>query len=173
LKSVATTPNLVFITPNLCNDGHDGPSAICEGGHLKSADRFLQRMVPKILESPAYRQDGMLIITFDEAKVGYDLVHAIDPAKTDATACCHEPAGPNVSQPGLTGPGGGRIGAVILSPDVKAGSVNDTPYNHYALLRGLEDLFGLDHLGYARDHRLNSFDAVFNLKASGIASPLP
>ncbi len=25
LKSIATTPNYSFITPNLCNDGHDAP----------------------------------------------------------------------------------------------------------------------------------------------------
>ncbi|HLW70730.1 MAG TPA: alkaline phosphatase family protein [Candidatus Binataceae bacterium] len=162
LKSIATTPNLVFITPNLCNDGHDGVSAICVGGHLKSADRFLQQMVPKILGSPAYRQDGMLIITFDEGKLGYDENHTIDPQKTDVTACCKEPTGPNVTMPGIIGPGGGRIGAVILSRYVKPGSRNDTEYNHYALLRGLEDLFGLDHLGYAQDSGLNSFDGVFN-----------
>jgi phosphatidylinositol-3-phosphatase len=29
LKSDSTTPNLVFITPNLCNDGHDEP---CNNG---------------------------------------------------------------------------------------------------------------------------------------------
>jgi len=162
LRSIATTPNLVFITPNLCNDGHDGASEICAGGHLKSADRFLQKMVPKILGSLAYQQDGLLLITFDEAKVGYDENHVIDPAKTDASACCKEPTGPNVAMPGMVGPGGGRIGAVILSRYVKPGSRDDTEYNHYALLRGLEDLFGLDHLGYAQDDGLNSFDRVFS-----------
>jgi hypothetical protein len=161
LKSVATTPNLSFITPNLCNDGHDGPSAICEGGHLKSANTFLQNFVPKILASPAYRQDGMLIITFDEAEVGLTKTHQIVRETTDATACCDEPSGPNTTLPGQVGPGGGKIGAVILSPYVKPGSHNDTPYNHYALLRSLEDLFGLDHLGYAGLPG-PSFDTVYN-----------
>ena len=161
LKSVATTPNLVFITPNLCNDGHDGASAICAGGHLKSADRFLRQLVPRILESPAYRQDGMLLITFDEAEVGHS-GGRVDPKTTDATACCDEPSGPNTTLPGQTGPGGGRIGAVILSRYVKPGSRNDTPYNHYSLLRGLEDLFGLDHLGFAR--QAGPFDGVYNQK---------
>ena len=155
LKDVATTRNLIFITPNLCNDGHDGPSAICEGGGLKSADRFLQAWVPKILESPAYQQDGMLIITFDEAET------------SDGASCCNEPPGPNVKQPGLRGTGdrsgGGRIGAVILSRYVKPGSRNDTPYNHYSMLRSLEDLFGLDHLGYAAQPDLKAFgDDVYN-----------
>jgi phosphatidylinositol-3-phosphatase len=163
LKTVATTPNLVFITPNLCNDGHDGASDICVGGHLISADRFLKQWVPKVIGSPGYQQDGMLIITFDEAKVGKS-GGEIDPRTTDARACCDEPAGPNTIAPGYTGPGGGRIGAVILSQYVKPGSTNDTPYNHYSLLRGLEDLFGLDHLGYARRDNLSPLDAVFNGK---------
>jgi hypothetical protein len=160
LKTVATTPNLAFITPNLCNDGHDGASAICAGGHLKSADRFLRQFVPTILESPAYRQDGMLLITFDEAEIGHK-GRRIIPEKTDATACCNEPSGPNTPLPGQAGPGGGRIGAIILSRYVKPGSRNDTPYNHYGLLRGLEDLFGLGHLGYANLPG-PSFDSLYN-----------
>src|SRR5579863_3412071 len=47
LKSRAATPNYVFITPNLCHDGHDGGHAgTCvdgEPGGLISADRFLRR----------------------------------------------------------------------------------------------------------------------------------
>ena len=162
LKSIASTPNLVFITPNLCHDGHDGPSKICPGGHLKSADGFLREWVPKILESPAFEKDGILIITFDEADVGHDKKHRIDPKTTDATACCGELSGPNTTEPGQVGPGGGKIGALILSQYVQPGSKNDTPYNHYALLRGLEDWFGLNHLGYAQRNNLNSLAAIFN-----------
>jgi hypothetical protein len=155
LSSIATTPNFVFITPNLCDDGHDGSGRFCEGGHLISADRFLRAWVPKILAAPAYRQDGMLIITFDEAD------------QQDGSSCCNEPSGPNVSQPGLAGPGdrsgGGHIGTLIISPYVRPGSTDARPYDHYSLLRGLEDIFGLkEHLGYAKT--ATSFDTVFNAK---------
>ena len=34
------------------------------------ADKFLSDWVPKILASPAYQQDGLLIITFGEATPG-------------------------------------------------------------------------------------------------------
>ena len=47
------------------------------------------------------------------------------------------------------GSGGGKIGAVLVSPFIAPGTVDKTPYNHYSLLRTAEDLFGLDHLGYA------------------------
>jgi hypothetical protein len=149
LKSVASTPNLAYITPDLCHDGHDGESPLCPGGGLVAVNRFLPSVVGKILASPAFKRDGMLIITFDEA--------------FDAAACCNEPTGPNTVAPGRRGPGGGRTGALIISPFVKPGSVNDHPYNHYALLRSIEDLFGLKHLGFAAQPGLQSFGSdVYN-----------
>lgn len=152
LKTAATTPNFVFITPNLCNDGHDDHCAgapIDEVDGLAAADRFLQKMVPRIMRSPAYQQDGMLIVTFDESEIGN--------SEEDYTSCCNEQPGPNVTLPGRNGPGGGKIGAVILSPYVTPGTVNPTPYNHYSLLKTLEDLFTLPHLGYAAQEGLKPF----------------
>ena len=54
--------------------------------------------------------------------------------------------------------GGGLVGAVVLSRYVRPGTVTTTPYNHYSMLRTIEDLFGLDHLGYAGQDGLGSFD---------------
>ena len=52
----------------------------------------------------------------------------------------------------VDGYGGDRIGAVLLSPFVKSGSTSEIQYNHYSLLRSLEDIFRLhEHLGYAAD----------------------
>jgi phosphatidylinositol-3-phosphatase len=165
LKSIAKTPNLAFITPNLCHDGHDKASELCEGGHLISADRFLRPLVTKILDSPAYQQDGMLIVTFDEADIEIKNEKVV-PEETDSTSCCDEPAGPNTVAPGRTGPGGGRTGAVIVSRYVKPGC-DDHPYNHYALLRSLEDIFGLSHLGFARQSNLKAFsDDVYGHEAA-------
>jgi hypothetical protein len=66
----------------------------------------------------------------------------------------------------MAGNGGGRVGAVLLSPYIKPGSVNDTPYNHYSLLRSTEDMFGLSHLAYAAQDGLKPFgDDVFNAAA--------
>jgi phosphatidylinositol-3-phosphatase len=48
-----------FIVPNLCNDAHDCP--------LSTADDWLKNLVPRILESPAWKDGGVLFITFDEA----------------------------------------------------------------------------------------------------------
>ena len=165
LKSVTKTPNLVFITPNLCHDGHDRASGLCDGGHLVSADRFLTSLVTKIVHSPAYQKDGMLVITFDEADIEIEDGRVV-PQGTDSTSCCNEPLGPNTVAPGRTGPGGGRTGTLIISPYVGRGC-DDHPYNHYALLRSLEDLFGLEHLGFAAQPGLKAFgDDVYGLTES-------
>jgi len=84
-------------------------------------------------------------VTFDEA------------TGSDATACCNEQPGPNTKAPGWTGPGGGRIGAVLLSPFITPGTVSDTPYNHYSMLKSVEELFGLPSLGFASQDGLVSF----------------
>jgi phosphatidylinositol-3-phosphatase len=137
LGSVDRTPNFTFIVPNLCHDGHDRPCKNGEPGGLESANTFLQHWVPRIIASPAYQADGVIIINFDEA------------LSIDASACCRQPSGPNTTKPGVNGPGGGRTGAVLLSRFIKPGTVSNVPYNHYSLLRSVEDVFGLPHLGYA------------------------
>jgi phosphatidylinositol-3-phosphatase len=149
LATRATTPNLSYITPNVCDDGHDAPCADGRRGGLTSADAFLRTWVPKILTSLAFQDSGMLVITFDEAEAsGGD---------ADASACCHTPAAPNSAKPGITGPGGGNVGALLISPIIEAGTTNATPYNHYALLCSVENLFGLGHLGFAGAPGLKCF----------------
>jgi hypothetical protein len=145
LGSVATTPNLSYITPNLCNDGHDSPCADGGPGGLTQANTFLQTVVPEIEASAAFKKDGLIVITFDESD------------SDDSTACCNEQPGPNAAQPGGTGAGGGKTGAVLLSPFIPAGTTTSTAYNHYSLLRSMEDAFGLSHLAFAAQSGLSSF----------------
>jgi phosphatidylinositol-3-phosphatase len=164
LRLAATTPNYVFITPNLCHDGHDGgqPGKKCAGdkepGGLTSAGAFLRQLVPQILAAPAFQADGLLIITFDEAE------------RDDTSACCDEQPGPNIGVgqtvfgvqdqgPGIRGPGGGRIGAVLISRFIKPGTISNEPYNHYSLLKTIETIFGLPYLGYAAQPGLKIFGA--------------
>ena len=143
LKKVSTTPNLSFITPNLCADGHDAPCVNEAGAATAGAniDAFLSTWVPRITGSPAFRQDGLLIVTFDEADV--------DGPDQDDSACCNEQPGPAAPLPGLSGPGGGRTGTVLVSPFIRPGTVSAVPYNHYSTLGTIEELFGLAKLGQA------------------------
>lgn len=141
LRSARTTPALSFITPNLCNDGHDFPCTNQPGGASAAADidAFLQAWVPKITASQAYRQGGLIEITFDES----------EGPSSDSSSCCGEQPGPDSPLPGVLGPGGGRVGAVLLSPYIRGGTVSDTPYNHYSSLASWESLLGLPRLAQA------------------------
>jgi hypothetical protein len=164
IMSPSTTPNYAFVTPDLCNDGHDAECADGGPGGLPAADAFLKKWVPIILGSPGFSTSGLLVVTWDEANVDPD----------SSTACCDQPTGPNTPSPGIVGPGGGRTGSVLISPFIQPGSKNDTPYNHYGLLRSIEDLFGLGHLGYAAQPSLKAFgDDVFNAKPTGGAPKPP
>jgi hypothetical protein len=60
-------PNYAFLTPNLCNDGHN--SCAPTSDEVKQSDDWLAAEVPKILASNAYKK-GAIIITWDESEGG-------------------------------------------------------------------------------------------------------
>ena len=85
LQSASTTPAFSWISPNNCSDAHD---AVCKGnnlsggftdpntpsatpknhtGGLYAADLFLSHVIPEIEKSPAFKDGGLIDITFDEA----------------------------------------------------------------------------------------------------------
>jgi hypothetical protein len=121
---------------------------------MAPADAFLARIVPQILRSPAYHDGGLLVITVDEAPSSGEFA--------DSSGCCGQPRYPNVPAAGPTGlspRGGGTVGALLLSPLLfKAGSTSQEQYNHFSLLRTIEDGFGVAHLGYAALPGVKSFE---------------
>jgi hypothetical protein len=183
LISADTTPALSYIVPNRCHDGSETPCAAGQPAGLAAGDAFLKTVVPKIEASAAYKQDGLIAITFDQApQTGPD---------ADAGSCCDQPAAyPNLPAPTPTPAptdtatptatatpspaatpapgvpaGGGQVGLLLISSRfVKPGTTYGFgSFNHYSLLRSLEDLFGVPHLGYAADPALPAFDnSVYN-----------
>jgi len=105
-------PDFVWITPNLCDDGHDCP--------LSSADRFLAHTLPALLSQLGPR--GFLALTWDEG--------------SSNRGCCH------LAQ-------GGRVATILTGPQVRRGVRKGGPFDHYSLLRTIEDAFGLSHLANA------------------------
>ncbi|MDQ2952120.1 MAG: hypothetical protein M3R54_07630, partial [Chloroflexota bacterium] len=74
-----------WITPDLCNDGHDcGPA---------TADTWLATTVPQIVGSPSWR-DGVLFIVWDEAGAGgsqrIPLIVVSDSLLAQTTAVAHD-----------------------------------------------------------------------------------
>ena len=84
LQRESRTPAFSWITPNMCSDAHD---AVCQGnnlsggfssptqirpprnytGGLYAADLFLSHVIPEIEASPAFKDGGLIDVTFDEA----------------------------------------------------------------------------------------------------------
>ncbi|MGC1852739.1 MAG: alkaline phosphatase family protein [Solirubrobacterales bacterium] len=133
LGKIDSTPDFALISPSLCNAGVTGQCPPGAPDGPASADAFLAQWVPKILASPAYEKDGLLIVTFGE-------LNPPDPAS------------------GATVPAGRpQVGALLLSRFVSPGATDSTLYDPYSLLRTIEDLFGLEHLGLAGGAKVKSF----------------
>jgi hypothetical protein len=84
LQHESTTPAFSWISPNNCSDAHD---AVCHGNNLSggfsdpntakppvnftgglfAGDLFLEHVVPEIEASPAFKDGGLIDVTFDEA----------------------------------------------------------------------------------------------------------
>ena len=53
-------PRFVWITPGLCHDGHDCSTAVAES--------WLRQTIPAILATGAWKQGGILFVTYDEGE---------------------------------------------------------------------------------------------------------
>ncbi len=140
IRKVDTTPNYSFISPNLCNVGVAGQCADGQPDGAAAADAFLQTWVPKITKSPAFKKDGLLVITFGDV---------------DSPAGTKDPT---------------RVGALLLSPFVSTKTTLGARLDPYALLRTTEDLFGLAHLAEAGSAKTKSFAAPLLQRRRGGAS---
>ena len=90
LKSESTTPSLSYIVPSPCDDGSEAPCKPHAAPSLAGANRFLKTVVPEIKRSAAYKDDGLIAITFDQApQTGPD---------ADSTACCGPSSYPNLAK---------------------------------------------------------------------------
>ncbi len=90
-------PNFSYIVPGALNDAHDGS--------LTQADDWLQQNLSPLLSSPLFQNDGLLIITFDEAD-GSDSTH-----------------------------GGGHVATIVVSSKAKRQFQSQTLFQHESSLR--------------------------------------
>lgn len=173
LKSAKKTPALSYIVPTACHDGGELPCEPEQPAGPLAAEAFLQTVVPEIEVSPAYKEGGLIAITSAQAPQAGPIV--------DTSACCASPAYPNLPVPATTEPtigpvkptgGGGKVGLLLISPFVAPGTSNESGYyNHFSLLLSIEELFGLEPLGYAAEPALAPFDGtVYNAAAQPTGS---
>jgi hypothetical protein len=91
---------------------------------LETGDTWLQTWVAKILASSAWQQNGILFLTFDESN------------PSDDSSCCVYAVG-------------GHILTMVISPLAKPAYQSQIAYDHYSLLRTIEQAWGMPLLGKA------------------------
>jgi acid phosphatase len=109
-------PNFSFIIPNQYNNAHDCPAALpaCTNqDKLAAADAWLKNNIDPLLASPVFRQDGLLVIVFDES------------VDTD------------------TANGGGHVAMLVISSKANQGLQSTSFFQHQSTLRTVAQALGL------------------------------
>jgi phosphatidylinositol-3-phosphatase len=112
--------NFNFIVPDVCHDMHGAPECRSKRALDQDGDAFVASWTKSIMASPSWKNGAAIVITFDEGGGG------------DAVG------------------GGGRVATIVVTPGGPRGVVSKASYNHYSLLRTLEDGFGLPLLREAK-----------------------
>ena len=125
--AAGTLPDFVYIMPNSCvstDDIYSNPAC-----SLSLADGWLGGVMNKLLpylNQRAASEPYLIVLTWDEGQGSH--------------SCC-----------GLPAEAGGQVPTVLISPLVKSGFRDNTPYTHYSLLKTMESAWGLSFLGHAAD----------------------
>lgn len=112
--------HFIWITPNICNDGHNCSAA--------KAASWLTYLVSKITSTSAWKNNGALYVTWDEGNGG-DYRKMTDRGTVTATG------------------GGGHVLTLIIEPNNAPGTIDRQPLNHYSLLKTIETNFKVPELG--------------------------
>jgi phosphatidylinositol-3-phosphatase len=165
-------PRFVYITPDQCNDMHGGvndaiaghPETPCPFNNTNddpndvrlkhNADAFVHGAVTTIMSSRAWTQHSAIFIVADE---GDFTDNPVNGGWDSPAGCCDSPVLPagdpdiSASWPGGLY-GGGLVPAIVIDPSGPHHFVSNVPYNHYSLLRTVEDDWHLGELGFTSDH---------------------
>jgi hypothetical protein len=126
-RAAGTLPDFIYIMPNSCvstDDDFSNPDCT-----LSLADGWLGGVMGPLLDylnQKAASEPYLIVLTWDEGQGNH--------------SCC-----------GLPAQAGGRVATVLISPLVKSGFQDATPYTHYSLLKTIETAWGLPFLGHAAD----------------------
>ncbi len=165
-------PRFVFISPDQCNDMHGGvftavpghPETPCPYNSTnddpndialkQKADAFVKGAVTTIMSSRAWTPHSAIFIVADEGDFTGNTVNG---GWDSPAGCCDSPvlpAGdPDISAAWPGGVyGGALVPAVVVDPSGPRLFTSNVPYNHYSLLRTIEDAWKLPELAFSSDH---------------------
>jgi phosphatidylinositol-3-phosphatase len=129
-----TVPDFAWISPDQCHDMHGiGNSGPCNFGNVQglisAGDTFLKDTVAAITSSSAWTGNSVIFITWDESEFPF----------SDVRGCCDAV------------PGGGHVVTLVISHSDHAARTSGVAYNHYSLLRTIQDGWQLGCLGFTCD----------------------
>ncbi|TME36828.1 MAG: hypothetical protein E6I61_15750 [Chloroflexi bacterium] len=141
-------PSYSFIAPDQCNDMHGRAGQSTDpcrfanvqgpGGLIATGDAFLTKWVGKIMASPAWNGNSVIFVTWDESDFTGSPTHF---GFGDTSGCCD-------AEPGN---GGGHVVTIVISHSNHSAVTSDVAYNHYSLLRTIQDGWQLGCLGFTCD----------------------
>jgi phospholipase C len=126
-----TVPDYSWISPDQCNDMHGRaatPADPCDFSQVQSlirtGDTFLANTVAAIQTSQAWNGNSVIFITWDES----DFTGSpTDFGFGDTRGCCD------------ANPGGGHVLTLVISHSDHQARSSSVAYNHYSILRTIED----------------------------------
>lgn len=132
--AAGTVPDYVWISPDQCNDMHGRSTAgACNFGNVQglisTGDAFLSSTVGAIMASSAWTGNSAIFITWDETDFPF----------VDVSGCCDAV------------PGGGHVVTLVISHSDHAARTSSVSYNHYSLLRTIQDGWQLGCLHFTCD----------------------
>jgi phospholipase C len=124
--------NFSLIVPDQCHDMHGTGGCSDTSSLIKAGDSYVGDTVHQIVTSKPWKHGrNAIVITWDED----DFSDEGQPG----TGCCG------------ADPGGGHVATIVITSKTARPITDNTPYNHYSLLRSMEDAFGLPCVAHACD----------------------
>jgi hypothetical protein len=151
-----SVPAFALVVPNQCNEMHglgaaNAPADCASGDEalVRRGDAYAADLVAAIQSSPIWTRPGSntaIVITWDEDGKEFR-------APGSPSSCCVSDA---------HNPGGGHIATIVVTNHGPRGVSDPAPYDHYSLLRTIEDALGLDgHLRHAGDAAVQPMTPLF------------
>lgn len=170
-----TAPNFAFIAPDQCHDMHGvssssataygmpwcayPPNFVLNHALIQAGDAYVKQLVTTITSSKAWSADSAIVLTWDENESSGKSTP--NRGYASSTGCCASPVGE----------GGGRVPLVVVT-STPTHTVSLQPYNHYSLLRTIEDNFGLGCLSNTCNSAVQDMTDLFHPTGSSIPLPL-
>jgi len=138
-------PDYVWISPDQCHDMHgrfespvaDNCSFTTVQALIATGDAFLSSTVSSIMSSSAWTGNSVIFIAWDES----DFTGSGFQGFGDDTGCCDA----------IPTKGGGHVVTLVISHSNHSAATSGVAYNHYSLLRTIQDGWQLGCLGFTCD----------------------